>query len=80
MNFQESDELAMVRKAVSSVTESFGPGYYQELARSGGKTTELWEALGDAGFIGVNLPERWGGGGGGIAELAVVCEETAAQG
>lgn len=80
MNFQEPDELTMVRKAVAGVTESFGPAYYQDLAKSGGKTTELWEALGDAGFIGVNLPERWGGGGGGITELAVVCEETAALG
>jgi alkylation response protein AidB-like acyl-CoA dehydrogenase len=70
----------MVRKSVAAVTESFGAGYYQDRAKSGGKTTELWEALGDAGFIGVNLPERWGGGGGGITELAVVCEETAAQG
>ncbi|HTK63585.1 MAG TPA: acyl-CoA dehydrogenase family protein [Pseudonocardia sp.] len=80
MNFQEPDELTMVRKAVAGVTESFGPAYYQDLAKSGGKTTELWEALGDAGFVGVNLPERWGGGGGGITELAVVCEETAALG
>jgi alkylation response protein AidB-like acyl-CoA dehydrogenase len=80
LNFQEPDELTMVRKAVAGVTESFGPAYYQDLAKSGGKTTELWEALGDAGFVGVNLPERWGGGGGGITELAVVCEETAALG
>jgi alkylation response protein AidB-like acyl-CoA dehydrogenase len=80
LNFQEPAELTMVRKSVASVTESFGSRYYQELAKSGGKTTELWEALGDAGFVGVNLPERWGGGGGGITELAVVCEETAAQG
>jgi alkylation response protein AidB-like acyl-CoA dehydrogenase len=80
LNFQEPAELAMVRKSVASVTESFGSAYYQDKVASDGKTTELWEALGEAGFVGVNLPERWGGGGGGITELAVVCEETAAQG
>jgi alkylation response protein AidB-like acyl-CoA dehydrogenase len=80
MDFDESEETSMLRTSVAKVTASFGPRYYQERAASGGRTTELWEALGDAGFIGVNLPVRHGGGGMGIAELAVVCEETATQG
>jgi alkylation response protein AidB-like acyl-CoA dehydrogenase len=80
VNFEEPAELALVRKSVASVTEAFGPGYYQRAVASGAKTDELWQALADSGFVGVNLPERWGGGGGGITELAVVCEETAAQG
>jgi alkylation response protein AidB-like acyl-CoA dehydrogenase len=80
MDFDESPEMTMLRQSVAKVTASFGPRYYQDRAKSGGRTTELWEALGDAGFIGVNLPERHGGGGMGIAELAIVCEETAAQG
>jgi alkylation response protein AidB-like acyl-CoA dehydrogenase len=79
-DFEEPPETAMLRASVAKITAGFGAGYYQERAASGGRTTELWEALGDAGFIGVNLPERFGGGGGGIAELAVVCEETAAAG
>ena len=72
--------MTMLRQSVAKVTASFGSRYYQDRGREGGKTTELWEALGDGGFIGVNLPERHGGGGMGIAELAVVCEETAAEG
>jgi alkylation response protein AidB-like acyl-CoA dehydrogenase len=80
MDFDERPEIAMLRESVAKVTASFGPRYYQDKAAGGGKTTELWEALGDGGFIGVNLPERHGGGGMGIAELAVVCEETAAGG
>ncbi len=80
MDFDETPETEMLRDAVAKVTAAFGPTYYQDKAKSGGRTTELWEALGDAGFIAVNLPERHGGGGMGIAELAVVCEETAAQG
>ncbi len=80
MDFEQSSETAMLRQSVRKVTDSFGPRYYQDQAASGGRTTELWEALGDAGFIGVNLPERFGGGGMGISELAVVTEETAAGG
>ena len=42
--------------------------------------TELWDAAADHGFLAVHLPEAWGGGGGGMAELTIVCEELAAQG
>lgn len=78
--YEESPEIAMLRESVAKVTAQFGWRYYHDRAVNSGKTTELWEALGDAGFIGVNLPEEYGGGGMGIAELAAVCEETAAQG
>jgi alkylation response protein AidB-like acyl-CoA dehydrogenase len=36
--------------------------------------------LAQHGFIGINLPEEYGGGGAGMSELAIVCEETAAHG
>jgi alkylation response protein AidB-like acyl-CoA dehydrogenase len=42
--------------------------------------TELWGELGAAGFLGVHLPEEYGGGGGSLADLAVVIEEAATQG
>jgi alkylation response protein AidB-like acyl-CoA dehydrogenase len=40
----------------------------------------LWQDLARHGFIGINFPEEYGGGGAGMAELAIVCEETAAHG
>ncbi|MDQ2727900.1 MAG: acyl-CoA/acyl-ACP dehydrogenase [Actinomycetota bacterium] len=80
MDFEETPETMMLRESVAKVTTVFGPDYYQKQAATDGRTTELWEALGDGGFIGVNLPEQYGGGGMGISELAVVCEETAAMG
>jgi alkylation response protein AidB-like acyl-CoA dehydrogenase len=42
-------------------------------------TGELWAALGKHGCLGVNIPEEHGGGAG-LTELAIVCEETGAQG
>lgn len=41
---------------------------------------ELWDTLGENGFLGVNIPEAYGGGGMGISELAIVCEELASEG
>ena len=49
-------------------------------ARRGGKADDLWAALARDGFIGVCLPEQYGGGGLGVTGLAVVCEEVAAVG
>lgn len=70
----------MLRQAVGRLAADFGHGYYADCARRGAKTTELWSALAEAGFIGVAVDERYGGGGQGISELAVVTEEVAAAG
>ncbi|MGA9715931.1 MAG: acyl-CoA dehydrogenase family protein, partial [Aeromicrobium sp.] len=44
------------------------------------KTTELWTEAGALGYLGVAVPEGYGGGGGDIGDLAAVCEELAAAG
>ncbi|MEV7793104.1 acyl-CoA dehydrogenase [Streptomyces sp. NPDC087512] len=41
---------------------------------------EFWRAAAKLGYIGVNLPEAYGGGGGGISELSLVLEEMGAAG
>ena len=73
-------EHAELRATVSRIAAKFGGSYYAARAQAGRSCDELWQALAEAGFIGVNIPAEYGGGGGGITELAIVCEETAAQG
>jgi alkylation response protein AidB-like acyl-CoA dehydrogenase len=80
MDFRETAEQTMLREAVGKLAADYGYDYFAARARAGEKTTELWRAVGEAGFVGVNLPEEYGGGGMGIAELAVVTEELAANG
>ncbi len=80
MDFRDTDEHLALREAVRDVTAKFGGDYYARRAEAREPTTELWRALGEHGFVGVNIPETYGGGGAGLAELAIVCEETAAQG
>ncbi len=80
MDFTESDELQMLRQAVSSIASKFGHEYYVKKAHADERTDELWNAVAEAGFLGVNVPEEYGGGGGGISELAAVQEELAAAG
>ena len=80
MDLLESDEHRDLRAAVRAIAASFGGAYYTEHARARTPCDELWNALGDGGFIGVNVAEEYGGGGGGLVELATVCEELANQG
>jgi len=80
MNFEESEEIGLLREAVSGIARKYGHSYYVERSRSKMPTSELWADLSDAGFMGVNLPEQYGGGGGGMTDLAIVCEEAAAAG
>src|SRR5690606_565544 len=80
MDFAESDELQMLRAGVRRVVGQFGHAYYVEQSKTGGRGVELWEALGEQGFWGVNIPEQYGGAGLGIVELMAVSEEAAALG
>ncbi len=79
-NFTESPERIALRKAVLEFGRSFGPEYYLSAAREGRKTTELWDAAAKNGYVGVNIPEEYGGGGGELGDLAAVLEELAAAG
>lgn len=80
MSFVETAERADLRASVAALAEKYGQDYFRECAREGRKTDELWTEAGKLGFIGVNLPEEYGGGGAGMYELAIVMEEIAAAG
>jgi alkylation response protein AidB-like acyl-CoA dehydrogenase len=80
LDFDEGDELRALRSAVAELGSRYGQSYFLEQARSGGRTDALWAEAGKAGFIGVNLPEEYGGGGGGLVELSIVLEELGAAG
>jgi alkylation response protein AidB-like acyl-CoA dehydrogenase len=80
MSFIESEERQALRKAVGELGKKYGYAWFNQQARSGGHTTELWLEAGKLGYLGVNLPEEYGGGGGGMADLSIVLEELGAAG
>ena len=78
--FTETEERQELRRQVARLASTYGREYFTRCARGGEKTTDLWLAIGKAGYLGINIPEEYGGGGGGIGDVAAVCEELAAQG
>ncbi len=75
-----ADHHRDLRDAVSKLVGRFGRKYFQEEVAKDGSADELYQELAKAGFLSVHIPEQWGGGGGGLADLNIVIEETAAQG
>lgn len=71
MSIVESQDLLDLRAAVATLGRRHGPGFDRET---------LWSEAGKLGYLGVNLPEEYGGGGGGLAELSIVLEELGAAG
>src|SRR6478672_7596946 len=79
-DFAEPSEYADLRAAIRDITMSHGPAEYAEHGRTGTPMSGLWEDLRKAVFSGINGPAEDGGGGAGMAELAMVAEESAAAG
>ncbi|MGK3940725.1 alkylation response protein AidB-like acyl-CoA dehydrogenase [Streptomyces canus] len=71
MSTIETDEHKALRAAVAALGKRHGRDYDRE---------QLWAEAAKLGYLGVNLPEAYGGGGGGIAELSIVLEELGAAG
>ncbi|MFB7091259.1 acyl-CoA dehydrogenase family protein [Streptomyces sp. NPDC056296] len=69
----ESEEHKSLREAVST----FARNHPRTL---GTDNKHFWQEAAKLGYIGVNLPEAYGGGGGGITELSLVLEEMGAAG
>ncbi|MFF5158863.1 acyl-CoA dehydrogenase family protein [Streptomyces sp. NPDC000348] len=69
----ESEEHRALREAVASFARNHP-------RTSGTDNRPFWQEAAKLGYIGVNLPEEYGGGGGGITELSLVLEEMGAAG
>ncbi|WP_328721142.1 acyl-CoA/acyl-ACP dehydrogenase [Streptomyces sp. NBC_00247] len=76
----ESAEHQALRAAVAALGKRYGRAYMSSVIAEGRHTDELWAEAAKFGYLGVNLPQEYGGGGAGMAELSIVLEELGAAG
>ncbi len=75
-----SQEETLLREAVAGICGEFGHDYMQAKRDAFEPARELWDALASRGYMGVNIPEEYEGGGLGMTALSWVGEEIAAAG
>src|SRR5439155_14154103 len=77
MNFDFSDEQKQMRdEARKFLTEKCPPKAVREVLDGKAPYDKaLWQGLADMGFLGVAIPEAFGGAGAGHLELCVIAEE-----
>lgn len=80
MDFEEPAEITAIRGAIRDLCNDFDDEYWRRHDRSHEFPWRFYEAMARAGWVGVAIPQEFGGGGGGISEASVVMEEVAASG
>ena len=75
------DEERQMRETVRAICQDLGgPAYTRAKVANDEPPSELWDALATRGYLGVNVPEEYGGSGLGMSALAAVGEEITAAG
>jgi acyl-CoA dehydrogenase len=80
MNFAFTDEQEQLRTAVRRLCERFGDDYWLQKDRDGGFPHDFHRAFADAGWLGIAMPEEFGGAGLGITEAALMMLTVAESG
>ncbi len=69
-----------IREAVLKICTRFGDDYWLAKDRDGGFPQDFHRAMADAGWLGIAMPEAYGGAGLGITEAAVMLQAVAESG
>lgn len=80
MDFDLPETAVAVREGVAAVAAKYDHAYWSRCEDEHRFPSEAWTDLADGGWIGLTVPEEYGGGGAGMLELAVACETLAASG
>jgi acyl-CoA dehydrogenase len=80
MDFALTEDQQTLRKAVRDLTARFPDEYWAERDARGEFPREFYDAFADGGWLGIAIPEQYGGGGLGILEASLLLEEISASG
>ena len=80
MDFAPDSDLDLIRDGVRATIAPFDDVYWSDCDARHEFPWDFYAALAKGGWIGIAIPEEYGGGGRGILEASVVLEEIAASG
>lgn len=80
MQFDFTPEQEQIRDAVQRVCAPFDADYWLRKDREGGFPDDFHRALADAGWLGIAMPQAYGGAGLGISEAAIMMNTISATG
>jgi acyl-CoA dehydrogenase len=80
MNFSPAEGRQSLCAAIERICARFGDDYWLKRDRVGGFPEDFHRAFADAGFLGICIPEEYGGSGLGITDAAVMMQAIAESG
>lgn len=80
MDFSFSPEQESIREAVLKLCARFPEEYWLKKDREGGFPLDFHQAFAEAGWLGVAMPQAYGGSGLGITEAAIVMQAVTESG
>jgi len=80
MDFALSEPQAEIRRQVAALARGFGWEYWREKDRKAEYPIEFVRAFADAGWLGLAIPEAYGGAGLGVTEAVLMLEAICASG
>ena len=80
MNFSYTDEQDAIRDAIKKVCEPFTDDYWLKRDQQGGFPHDFCQAMAEGGWMGICIPEAYGGSGLGITEAAIMASTIAESG
>jgi acyl-CoA dehydrogenase len=80
MDFSTSDDHRAIREGVSAVVRRFGDDYWLARDEDGEFPREFHRAMADAGWLGITMPQEYGGAGLGVTEAVLMLHEVASHG
>src|SRR2546426_1076235 len=80
MDFQLTEQQELIRKEVATLARSFSLDYWLEKDRKAEYPADWIRAFAQAGWLGMIIPEDYGGSGLGVTEATVMLHEICAAG
>ena len=79
-NLPSAEERQAIRDGVRAVVTKFSDDYWLERDEDGKFPFEFHRAMADGGWLGITMPEDYGGSGLGVTEAAIMMHEVASHG